>query len=52
MVDLPEALHGFLDFYEARRERLRQRLVGVLGREPGSLAEAQAEAAGIAQSQG
>ncbi|MDQ6805759.1 MAG: DUF262 domain-containing protein [Actinomycetota bacterium] len=40
MADLPEDLDGFLDFYEQRRDRLRERLVGVLGREPGSLAEA------------
>jgi hypothetical protein len=39
MVDLPETLDGFLDFYDNRRERLRHRLVAVLGREPGSLAE-------------
>jgi hypothetical protein len=40
MVDLPEDLSGFLDFYELRRDRLRERLVAVLGREPGSLTEA------------
>jgi hypothetical protein len=39
MEDIPEDLDGFLGFYEARRDRLRQRLVTVLGREPGSLAE-------------
>jgi hypothetical protein len=39
MADLPEGLDGFLDFYHSRRERLRQRLIGVLGREPGSLIE-------------
>jgi hypothetical protein len=39
MIDLPEDLDGFLDFYEARRDRLRARLVAVLGREPGSLSE-------------
>jgi hypothetical protein len=47
MGDLPEKLDGFLDFYEARRERLRQRLVGILGREPGSLAEADPEVAPV-----
>jgi hypothetical protein len=41
MEDIPEGLDGFLDFYEARRDRLRRRLVTVLGREPGSLAERQ-----------
>ena len=40
MKDLPEGLDGFLDFYEARRGRLRERLISVLGREPGSLIEA------------
>jgi hypothetical protein len=39
MLDLPADLDGFLAFYDARRERLRQRLVAVLGREPGSLGE-------------
>ncbi|MEZ5076978.1 MAG: DUF262 domain-containing protein [Solirubrobacterales bacterium] len=39
MGDAPDDLAGFLDFYEARRERLRQRLVSVLGREPGTLVE-------------
>jgi hypothetical protein len=39
MVDLPDDLAGFLDFYERRRARLRERLVAVLGREPGSLTE-------------
>ena len=42
MGDLPEDLSGFLDFYESRRERLRARLIAVLGREPGSLTEASA----------
>jgi hypothetical protein len=46
MVDLPEDLSGFLDFYEQRRTRLRKRLVAVLGREPGSLTEAPSIAAG------
>jgi hypothetical protein len=41
MADLPEELDGFLDFYEARRARLMRRLVAVLGREPGSLSEAE-----------
>ncbi len=40
MAELPEDLNGFLDFYEHRRQRLRERLVAVLGREPGSLLEA------------
>lgn len=40
MTDLPENLDGFLDFYEARRDRLMKRLVAVLGRDPGSLSEA------------
>jgi hypothetical protein len=40
MADLPDDLAGFLDFYECRRQRLRARLVAVLGREPGSLTEA------------
>ena len=40
MSDLPEDLSGFLAFFERRRERLRERLVAVLGREPGSLGEA------------
>ena len=39
MLDLPEGLDGFRTFFEARRERLRTRLVSVLGREPGSLIE-------------
>jgi hypothetical protein len=39
MLDLPEDLGGFRDFFDRRRDRLRSRLVGVLGREPGSLAE-------------
>lgn len=37
MADLTEDLSGFLDFYEKRRLRMRERLVAVLGREPGSL---------------
>jgi hypothetical protein len=41
MHDLSEDLAGFLDFYDARRDRLRRRLVAVLGREPGSLFEPQ-----------
>ena len=45
MLDLPDSLEGFLDFFDARRERLRDRLVAVLGREPGSLAEAESGAA-------
>jgi len=40
MADLPEGLDGFLAFFDQRRDRLRQRLVSVLGREPGSLLEA------------
>lgn len=47
MADLPEDLAGFLDFYESRRERLRDRLIAVLGREPGSLGAPQAEAAHV-----
>jgi hypothetical protein len=39
MVDVPEGLQGFLEFYERRRERIRERLVAVLGAEPGSLEE-------------
>jgi hypothetical protein len=39
MADLPDGVDGFLDFFDQRRERLRQRLVTVLGRNPGSLAE-------------
>jgi hypothetical protein len=39
MAEIPEDLEGFLDFYERRRERLRARLVAVLGRDPGSLFE-------------
>ena len=38
MGDLPDELEGFLAFYEQRRDRLRQRLVAVLGNQPGSLA--------------
>jgi hypothetical protein len=49
MADLPEDLDGFLDFYENRRERLRERLVAVLGREPGSLTESPPVAAGSSQ---
>lgn len=37
MEDLPAGLEGFVTFYNARRERMRDRLVAVLGREPGSL---------------
>lgn len=47
MAELPEDLDGFLDFYERRRERLRERLVTVLGREPGSLTESPPAAADI-----
>lgn len=39
MSDLPADLQGFLDFFEARRGRLRRRLVRVLGRPPGSLSD-------------
>jgi hypothetical protein len=39
MADLPQSLDGFRVFFDARRERLRARLLEVLGREPGSLAE-------------
>lgn len=39
MADLPEGIDGFLEFYEQRRSRMRERLVAVLGRDPGSLAE-------------
>lgn len=39
MVDLPGDIKGFVPFFDARRERLRDRLVNVLGREPGSLIE-------------
>ena len=39
MADLPEGLSGFRAFFDARRERLRARVLEVLGREPGSLAE-------------
>ena len=31
LTDLSETLDGFLEFYEARRERLRERLRAVLG---------------------
>ncbi len=41
MLDVPEDASGFLDFYDARRERIRDRLLAVLGREPGSLAQAE-----------
>jgi hypothetical protein len=37
MPNLPEGLDGFLVFHEHRRARLRDRLVAILGREPGSL---------------
>jgi hypothetical protein len=37
MTDLPEGLDGFLAFYDQRRDRLKRRLVSILGREPGSL---------------
>jgi hypothetical protein len=37
MRDLPEDLRGFLGFFEARRERMRRRLLSVLGSEPGTL---------------
>jgi hypothetical protein len=47
VVDLPENLEGFLDFYEQRRTRMRERLVAVLGREPGSLTEADPVAADV-----
>lgn len=40
MSDLPEDLAGFRAFFDAPRERLRSRLLDVLGREPGSLAQA------------
>lgn len=39
MKDAPDELDGFLDFYRARRDRLAERLVAVLGRAPGTLAE-------------
>ena len=39
MTDLPADLDGFLEFYDRRRARLRDRLIAVLGREPGSLME-------------
>lgn len=38
MADAPEDLSGFLEFYDGRRERMRARLLSVLGRDPGSLA--------------
>jgi hypothetical protein len=50
MVDLPEELAGLLDFYESRRERLRERLVAVLGRETGSLTELPRVATGASES--
>jgi hypothetical protein len=37
--DLPADIDEFLSFYEQRRERMKERLVRVLGREPGSLRE-------------
>jgi len=43
MVDLPEGLDGFLAFYDKRRDRLRNRLVAVLGNQPGSLASTKDE---------
>lgn len=43
MLDLPEDLIGFRSFFEARRERLRAKLVEVLGREPGSLVNVSVE---------
>lgn len=39
MDDVPDDISGFLAFYRARRERMVQRLVKVLGRPPGSLEE-------------
>jgi Protein of unknown function DUF262 len=39
MTDLPQGLDGFLEFFGRRRARLGERLIVVLGREPGSLAE-------------
>jgi hypothetical protein len=39
MDDVPETIIGFLGFYRARRERIVQRLLAVLGRPPGSLEE-------------
>ncbi len=39
MTDLPAGLDGFRVFFDNRRRRLRDRLVRVLGREPGSLTE-------------
>ncbi len=39
MDDVPETIIGFLAFYRARRERIVQRLLAVLGRQPGSLEE-------------
>lgn len=35
MEDLPADLSGFLDFFDRRRERLRSRLLQVLGSDPG-----------------
>lgn len=49
MADLPDNLAGFLNFYECRRERLRERLIAVLGREPGSLTEPHLVAADSSQ---
>jgi len=40
MADLPAELPGFTEFYDARRARLRDRLLAVLSRPPGSLDEA------------
>jgi hypothetical protein len=39
MKDVPADLDGFLIFYQARRDRMVERLSGVLGRSPGSLEE-------------
>jgi len=50
MVDIPEDLAGFLDFYDRRRQRLRERLVAILGREPGSLIESRPAAAAATES--
>lgn len=47
MADVPASLSGFLDFYRARRERVAQRLLAVLGRAPGSLEEDSASADGV-----
>lgn len=45
MLDLPSEPSGFVEFYDARRARLRERLLAVLSRPPGSLDEGAAEAA-------